>query len=414
MAVRELPGIGLTGGYTSGADGWGAAMNQNLTKLSMLVNLAVDGLVDEADLPAVPTEGQIFIVLDGTYAGQIHAWDEGAWSRIEPADGYMALDTSTQTQYLYTSGAWTAQAMTLPTFGPPSAGMVLAVNEDGDGLEWTPANPSIPPYSAPDELKFLRVLAGGTGLGWYSVPALPEITAGDAGKYLKANAAGTNYEWGLSIPDATTPLTYLRLNAAGNALEWATVTAAYPDLTGNDGKFLMVSSGGAAVEWANPYPSIAGNANKVLAVNDAGTGLEWVDLPAGALPTSTSGDYKKVLMVNSSGDAEWAKQGLLEINAVAASSLTISATHQGQLVNLNYATAVTVTIPTDAADNLPIGFSVILRQAGAGQVMVVPDSPATVSVSSDFNPNTRVSGSVATVVKTAANTWVIFGDLESV
>lgn len=72
------------------------------------------------------------------------------------------------------------------------------------------------------------------------------------------------------------------------------------------------------------------------------------------------------------------------------------------------ASAITVTVPTDANDNIPVGTYIELYQYGAGQI-TVSHTGVTVN-SADSNKKTRVQYSAITLVKMAANEWLLVGD----
>lgn len=80
-----------------------------------------------------------------------------------------------------------------------------------------------------------------------------------------------------------------------------------------------------------------------------------------------------------------------------------------KLVTLNKATAFTVTVPTDATVAFQVGDQVNLLQIGAGQVTVA--GAAGVDVRSQ-GPKLKLNGqyAAATLVKIAANEWVLIGN----
>jgi hypothetical protein len=92
-------------------------------------------------------------------------------------------------------------------------------------------------------------------------------------------------------------------------------------------------------------------------------------------------------------------------------SYTLSAlTERDDLIEMGSASAITLTIPTDATLNFPIGTSIDILQTGAGQVTIAPVS-GTVTVNSTPGLKLRTQWSTATLFKRAANTWVVYGDL---
>lgn len=84
-------------------------------------------------------------------------------------------------------------------------------------------------------------------------------------------------------------------------------------------------------------------------------------------------------------------------------------THQDNVIEMNSSSALTFTIPTDAALAWPVGASMDIFQMGTGQVTVVGDTGVTVL----FTPGNklRTQYSSCTIMKRAADSWVLYGDL---
>ena len=91
-------------------------------------------------------------------------------------------------------------------------------------------------------------------------------------------------------------------------------------------------------------------------------------------------------------------------------SYTLSAlTERDSLIEVAKSTATTVTIPTDATLNFPIGTSIDILQTSTGQVTIA--GAGGVTVNSTPGLKLRTTWSSATLFKRAANTWVVYGDL---
>jgi len=101
---------------------------------------------------------------------------------------------------------------------------------------------------------------------------------------------------------------------------------------------------------------------------------------------------------------------LTPISQKTASYTLSSLTERDDLIEMGSATGVTLTIPTDATLNFPIGTSIDILQTGAGQVTIAPVS-GTVTVNATPGLKLRTTWSSCTLLKRAANTWVVFGDL---
>lgn len=130
----------------------------------------------------------------------------------------------------------------------------------------------------------------------------------------------------------------------------------------------------------------------------------------GALTVSSTG----ITFSDSTVQTTAGTPSLTPINTQTA-SITLGATFvKDSFVQMNVASANTVTIPTDATYTYPIGSSIDFQQLGAGQTSFVAASGVTfqaASVNAVAALKLRGQYSVATALKVAANTWAIFGDL---
>lgn len=100
---------------------------------------------------------------------------------------------------------------------------------------------------------------------------------------------------------------------------------------------------------------------------------------------------------------------LVAVNAKTG-AYTLVATDANKAVEVTSASAVNVTIPTDASVNFPIGMVIEVDQIGAGKVSIVGASGVTVQ-SAVTTPTTRAQFSALVLRKRAANLWLVTGDL---
>lgn len=91
-------------------------------------------------------------------------------------------------------------------------------------------------------------------------------------------------------------------------------------------------------------------------------------------------------------------------------SYLILASDENSLIQITSASATTVTVPTDATTNFSIGTQIIIVQMGAGQVTVAAVTPGTTSVNGANGLKTNAQYSVISLIKVAANSWVVGGD----
>jgi hypothetical protein len=81
------------------------------------------------------------------------------------------------------------------------------------------------------------------------------------------------------------------------------------------------------------------------------------------------------------------------------------------MLEMNATLANTVTIPTDATANFTIGSIITVLQVSVGQTSIVGASGVTVNATP--GPKLRAQWSSVQVIKRAANTWVVIGDLSA-
>jgi hypothetical protein len=77
---------------------------------------------------------------------------------------------------------------------------------------------------------------------------------------------------------------------------------------------------------------------------------------------------------------------------------------------MNLTGAGTLTIPSDLTYTFPIGAQIIMVQMGVGQITVTPGSG--VSLFSEGNKRiTKAQYATASLIKLAADTWLLTGNL---
>lgn len=159
---------------------------------------------------------------------------------------------------------------------------------------------------------------------------------------------------------------------------------------------------GAAVVALN------GGSNKAIKRND-GSALQAGDLLAG-IPV--------LLLWDASGD-RWVLSGATAaqasstnrsgVSTQSGTSYTLTASDENDLVQFTNGSAVTITLPSDSTEDLAIGFMAHLHQAGAGQLTIVGGSGVTVRYA--YTLSSRSQYSAMSVMKVAANTWAVIGDV---
>jgi len=142
MASREMPGLGLNSDWDLGENGWKDGMDENLLKLSVLVQGNVLDIV--AEEPVGPSEGDRYILDESHeyYPNNVIVYDEGIWHYFEPESGWLIFNNATDTFFEFgASGMVWSELQTggggpgLPVGG--TTGQVLTKQSGADGdADW--------------------------------------------------------------------------------------------------------------------------------------------------------------------------------------------------------------------------------------------------------------------------------------
>jgi hypothetical protein len=95
---------------------------------------------------------------------------------------------------------------------------------------------------------------------------------------------------------------------------------------------------------------------------------------------------------------------------INASSYTLVLSDNGKLIEMNFATANTITLPLNSSVPLPIGTKIDVMQYGAGQTQILGASGVTLASAGGAN-KLRLTYSGATLVKVNFDIWYLFGDI---
>jgi len=155
MAERTLPGLGLTGFWDLGADGWKDANDVNLRLLSALVQpRALDHV---GTTPGSPTDGDIYLftAAHATQPNKIAIRDDGAWVHVTPASGWLVYDVAAGFYRKFSGSAWIEFAgytdeQARDAIGAAlieGTGIDITVNDGGDTITITNTAPSSGSYT---------------------------------------------------------------------------------------------------------------------------------------------------------------------------------------------------------------------------------------------------------------------------
>jgi hypothetical protein len=104
------------------------------------------------------------------------------------------------------------------------------------------------------------------------------------------------------------------------------------------------------------------------------------------------------------------------INTQTGTTYTTVLSDAAALITLNNASAITLSIPTNASVAYAVGTQInVAWITGAGQPTISATTPGTTTIlstgSTSTAPKLRVANSVATCIKIATDTWLVTGDL---
>ena len=104
----------------------------------------------------------------------------------------------------------------------------------------------------------------------------------------------------------------------------------------------------------------------------------------------------------------------VSVNAQTGTSYTFALSDgNNAFVTISNASAITVTIPPNSSVAYPVGTVLNVAQTGAGQVTFAAGSGVTIvsNGATAAAPKLRVQYSGAGAIQTAANTWLVLGDI---
>ena len=126
---------------------------------------------------------------------------------------------------------------------------------------------------------------------------------------------------------------------------------------------------------------------------------------------STLGDVADFVSQEIGGGGGESNTGYRAINAQTGTAYTLVLADAGALVTMSNAAANTLTVPPDSAAAFPVGTRVDIGQDGAGQTTVAAGSGVTIRTPESLK--LRKQWAKATLIKRAADTWDLEGNLEA-
>lgn len=108
MPARDIPGLNLRAYWALGEAGWKTGMDENMWRLSFLVQARVSGIVE--DLPIGPENGDRYILVDSgsPFHNHMAVWDVDIWAYISPEHGFIIFnnENSHLLRFNETLGQW--------------------------------------------------------------------------------------------------------------------------------------------------------------------------------------------------------------------------------------------------------------------------------------------------------------------
>ena len=164
------------------------------------------------------------------------------------------------------------------------------------------------------------------------------------------------------------------------------------------------------------YRSATANTNTRLGIGTTGQVLTVAaGVPSWATPT---GDIESIVTGTDSGLSGGVSSGTatlrlkLEFDAETGTTYTLVAGNLNQLVTLNNASPITLTVPPSV---FSAGDVINIAQIGAGQVTLAQGAGVTISSTGSGTggnaPKLRAKFSAASIICTASNTFLVVGDI---
>jgi len=100
----------------------------------------------------------------------------------------------------------------------------------------------------------------------------------------------------------------------------------------------------------------------------------------------------------------------LTINSQSGTSYVLALTDKNKLLEMASSSSVVLAIPTFATVAFPVGSQILTYQAAAGQVTFSASTGVTL-LSAGSKNKTSTSGSTASLIKVATDTWLLSGDI---
>jgi len=276
----------------------------------------------------------------------------------------------------------------------------------------------------------------------------------DANIYLNGTsiiASGTNADISINITSKGTGHVVLDSLNVSDFITGVLISGGTGDITsltnGTEGQVLTAHGAGLAVTWeSSPGATYCSDAEAIagivtdksvapstlsdklgaqtshgIAYGSGTTGaVAWTaELNDGELVIGDNTNIPKVAsltagtgisVTNAAGSITLAATGTT-FNDQVGTTYVLELTDAGKIVSCTNASAITLTIPTNAAVSFPIGTEIILVQYGAGALSVTPDGGVTLNSASSYR-TLYEQYSAAALIKKDTDLWILVGDIK--
>jgi hypothetical protein len=287
-----------------------------------------------------------------------------------------------------------------------TAGNVTAMTRGQDGTSaaaHAAGAVSYPVFTAVDADQANAVAATLTTKGDILVTngsVLNRLAVGSDGQALVASAAATNGVAWSAVADAT-KVALSTFTTKGDIVAATAASTVARTGVGTNGLALVANSANAnGIGWAQVATAGITDLNVTTA--------KIADLNVTTAKIADANVTQAKLAARAVGSGELKE---ITLNPQIASYTAVLLDAQ-KIVTMNLGTALNFNIPTDASVLFQVGDQINILQLGAGQVTIAAVTPGTTSVvsqGSKFKTNGQYA--MATVVKVAANSWVVLGNL---
>jgi hypothetical protein len=240
-----------------------------------------------------------------------------------------------------------------------------------------------------------------------------ELAGGDFCLVLEGTV-GSGYGYVCSNTSAitigTTNITYAAFNAAKAVTAGSGLTESTPGT-------LDIATGGVTSAMIADGTIVDGDINASAAI--AQSKISGLSTSLGLKANLAAPSFTGGVTVDSSGiiftDGTQTKEGVPSRTPIIqkTAAYTLGAlTERDSLIEVSHtgASAVNVTIPADSTLNFPVGTSIDVLQTNTGGVAIAAGAGVTVNATPGLTLRTQWSS--CTLLKRAANTWVVYGDLK--